>query len=214
MPSLERFLEKCAEARALASKMRDPQVVHHYDCDGLCAGSVSILGLRYFLGKMPRSACVRKLDDVFLQSIKHEPEIVFADLGSSTPQVDELGGQILILDHHQTVQKNHFQVNPHDFGLDGGAEVSAAGVCHLVFGAYGKPAEENAGGKRKTAAVGGVSSGLGSGFAGADGSGLVVSGSGADTFAGLEQFGAEDNRPATADLAVVGAVGDIQYPLA
>ena len=145
------FLQRCEEAKEAALRMREPLVVHHYDCDGIASGSVAASWLES-QGKPYRMECIRKLDEGAVLSLRGEKEVIFTDLGSGSPFVDELKGDVVIIDHHQPLCKSHLQANPHLFGFDGGSELSASGCAYFVF-------------------------------------------------------------HAAADLGVVGAVGDIQYPL-
>jgi RecJ-like exonuclease len=41
--------------------------------------------------------------------------------------------KVVIIDHHQTDGIEKFQINPLNFGVDGGEEISAAGVAYCVF---------------------------------------------------------------------------------
>ncbi|MCX8197728.1 MAG: DHH family phosphoesterase [Candidatus Micrarchaeota archaeon] len=151
MGNLEAFFSRCQEACEEILRMQNPLVVHHYDCDGIASGSIAAWWLEQN-GKQYRMVSVRKLDELFLSSIAGEPNLVFVDLGSGTPMVEELKSSIVIIDHHQPAFKSCLQANPHLFGFDGGHEISASGCAHFVFNSR-------------------------------------------------------------ADLGVVGAVGDIQYPL-
>ena len=144
-------MERCEEARESASAMENPLIVHHYDCDGITSGSIAASWFEKN-GKKYRMLTVRKLDLKLINTLQSEKEIIFVDLGSGSAFVDELKGNVLIIDHHQPLCKSHLQANPHLFGFDGGSELSAAGCAYFVFGE-------------------------------------------------------------AADLGVVGAVGDIQYPL-
>ena len=145
------FLSRCAEAFASASAMQDPLIVHHYDCDGIASGSVVASWFRS-AGKPCRMKTVRKVDEELVSSLQSEKRIIFVDLGSGSPAIEELKGEVVVVDHHQPKCRSHLQANPHLFGFDGGSELSASGCAYFVF---------------KT----------------------------------------------SADLGIVGAVGDIQYPL-
>ena len=86
MGNVEGFLARCAEAREAVARMREPLVVHHYDCDGITSGAI-VAGSLELQGKPYRLQSVRKLDAEFLASISHEPEIIFVDLGSGSHNV-------------------------------------------------------------------------------------------------------------------------------
>jgi RecJ-like exonuclease len=112
--------------------MRAPLLVHHYDCDGITSGAI-VSGSLEKMGKPHRVQSVRKLDAEYIDSISHEPEIIFADLGSGTREIESLSGNVVAIDHHQPKSGAHLQANPHAFGFDGGTDISAAGCAYFVF---------------------------------------------------------------------------------
>ena len=126
------FLSRCAEAFAAASAMQNPLIVHHYDCDGLSSGSIAASWFRSH-GKPFRMKTARKVDEELVSSLRSEPSIIFVDLGSGSPSIDELKGEVVVIDHHQPKCRAHLQANPHLFGFDGGSELSAAGCAYFVF---------------------------------------------------------------------------------
>jgi len=126
------FMERCQEAFESASKMQNPLIVHHYDCDGITSGSI-VASWFEANGKPFRMKTVRKVDAELIDSLKGEPRIIFVDLGSGSPALDELTGEVVVIDHHQPQCKKHLQANPHLFGFDGGSELSAAGCAYFVF---------------------------------------------------------------------------------
>jgi len=132
MVNEQAFLARCAEAKEAVARMRQPLMVHHYDCDGITSGAI-VAGSLEKMGKPYRTQSVRKLDPAFLSSIAHEPEIIFVDLGSSTQEIESLSGNVVVIDHHQQKTISHLQANPHAFGFDGGTDISAAGCAYFVF---------------------------------------------------------------------------------
>ena len=126
------FFGRCAEAREAIGRMREPLLVHHYDCDGITSGAI-VAGSLEKAGKPYRAQSVRKLDAEFLASVAHEPEIIFVDLGSGTKEIESLSGNVVAIDHHQQKTGAHLQANPHEFGFDGGTDISAAGCAYFVF---------------------------------------------------------------------------------
>jgi len=132
MGNVEGFLSRCASARGAVMGMREPLVVHHYDCDGITSGAI-VAGSCELQGKPCRMQSVRKLDAKFIASIAHEPEIIFVDLGSGTKEIESLSGNVVVIDHHQQKTSAHLQANPHEFGFDGGTDISAAGCAYFVF---------------------------------------------------------------------------------
>ncbi|MFA6489689.1 MAG: DHH family phosphoesterase [Candidatus Micrarchaeia archaeon] len=132
MGDTDGFLQRCAEAREAAARMKKPLLVNHYDCDGLTSGSIAASWLEQ-QGKPYDMMTIRKLDLQFISSIAGRDEVIFVDLGSGSPFVDELKGDVVIIDHHQVACKAHIQANPHLFGFDGGSEISAAGCAYFTF---------------------------------------------------------------------------------
>ncbi len=128
----EGFKERCKEAQREAFSFKNPLLVHHYDADGISAAAIVV---KAFLQKNRkiRRVWIRTLDDEFFEKYAKENEIIFADLGSGNRRVNELK-DVVILDHHQPLPEiEKMQANPLLFGIDGGEEISAAGVAYSVF---------------------------------------------------------------------------------
>ncbi|MEM2137750.1 MAG: DHH family phosphoesterase [Candidatus Anstonellaceae archaeon] len=132
MGNEQAFFSRCQEAFEAASRMQNPLIVHHYDCDGLSSGSIAVSWFEKN-SKTCRLRTVRKLDRELISSLANEPQLIFVDLGSGSAFVDELKNEVVIIDHHQPAHKAHLQANPHLFGFDGGSELSAAGCAYFVF---------------------------------------------------------------------------------
>ncbi|MCX8174653.1 MAG: DHH family phosphoesterase [Candidatus Micrarchaeota archaeon] len=132
MGNVQSFFSRCEEALALASRMENPLLIYHYDCDGIACGSI-IAGWLESLKKPYDMLSVRKLDEELAQSLGQRKELILADVGSGSAFLEQLKGDVLIIDHHQPAHKAHLQANPHLFGFDGGSELSAAGCAYFVF---------------------------------------------------------------------------------
>ncbi|MCC7552858.1 DHH family phosphoesterase [Candidatus Micrarchaeota archaeon] len=126
------FLEKAEEVRRTVEKFKNPLVVHHYDCDGITSGAITIKALQN-MNKPYRNKVYRKLDETAIEELKTEKEIIFVDLGGGTELVNELKEEIVIIDHHQTKNINHLQINPELFGYDGCLGLSASGAAYFTF---------------------------------------------------------------------------------
>lgn len=131
MADEEGFLARCEEMRKIALSFNEPLIVHHYDADGVSAGAI-VAGAFTDAGRPFRRECIKKLDDDAIERYAKEKEIIFADLGGGNPHVNELQ-DVVIIDHHQTEGISKPQANPMLFGVDGGEELSAAGVAYCVF---------------------------------------------------------------------------------
>jgi len=131
------IIEGANEARRIAKSFNRPLVVHHYDADGITSGAIVVNGLKA-MGKPVERMWVKTLDDTAIDTIikkaeKDKNEVIFVDLGSGHKRVDEVS-DALVIDHHQPLDLNTFQFNPHRFGIDGSTELSASGSAYLVFG--------------------------------------------------------------------------------
>lgn len=131
---MERFFERCTEARGEMQKMKNPLVVGHYDADGLSATGVLVNAFRKW-GKKPRFVNIRKVTPEELEKLRGERELVFCDLGSGyCNEIAMLDAKTVIIDHHQPQGDGVLQVNPHLFGMDGGREASGASTAYFACG--------------------------------------------------------------------------------
>ncbi|MEM4653148.1 MAG: DHH family phosphoesterase [Candidatus Nezhaarchaeales archaeon] len=114
-------------------------IVTHYDADGLAAASI----LARALMKIERSFIIRvvdQIDEETLETIPKSDYYIFVDLGSSNADmiVKKRFKPLSIIDHHEplrstTIADREFrELNPHNFGIDGGKEVSASGLAYVV----------------------------------------------------------------------------------
>ena len=140
--SLEKFKEW--------DKKETIRLVSHLDADGICASSIMVRALNTDNRKYSVSI-VSQLTEEVMDGLCKEPYnyFIFTDLGSG--QLNYLkkkfiGKQILILDHHQPekvkLTSNIMQVNPHQFGIDGGKEICGAGVVYLFARSLNKKIDD------------------------------------------------------------------------
>jgi RecJ-like exonuclease len=142
-PDLEGLLARAAEVAGIlqdrASHSSKILLLSHYDADGLSA--VGIMGST--LARMKAVFQLRIIKELDPQTIddalRCKPDfIVLTDIGSGYLQgLEQLakGREVLVIDHHPPSGKpprEVFQVNPHEFGIDGATEVSAAGLAYFV----------------------------------------------------------------------------------
>jgi single-stranded-DNA-specific exonuclease len=115
-------------------------VFSHLDADGIAAAGI-IGKMLYRLNAKYRIRVMQWVDDKIVgEIIADKPQLVIlTDFGSGYIDLLNLkipNVKIVILDHHQissTVHNtNHFQVNPHMFGIDGATEVSGSGVAYFA----------------------------------------------------------------------------------
>ncbi|OIO64342.1 hypothetical protein AUJ68_06275 [Candidatus Woesearchaeota archaeon CG1_02_57_44] len=134
------FADYCRQAAASFAALPRTEtlrLVSHHDADGISAAAIMVSALlrdnrRYALTIVPQLR--RELIEQFAKE-QHQV-FVFCDLGSG--QIEDIrellaDRQVYILDHHelQARPEGIWQVNPHCFGIDGGKEISGAGVAYL-----------------------------------------------------------------------------------
>jgi single-stranded DNA-specific DHH superfamily exonuclease len=127
-----RRLEKAAEAIAKSILRNDSmRVISHNDADGIASAGL-ICNALYRAGIPFNASLLNRLDASAVEAL-HGP-VVFCDMGSSKPDlVSRVSGECYVLDHHKpvgTARCHH--LNPHDFGIDGAFELSAAGTVYSV----------------------------------------------------------------------------------
>ena len=114
-------------------------LLSHYDADGLSA--VGIVGSSLARAKANfQLRVIKELDPQTLDdALRCEPDfMVLTDIGSGyleglAQRIKE--HEVLVIDHHPPTAKPPravFHVNPHDFGINGATEISAAGLAYLV----------------------------------------------------------------------------------
>lgn len=149
------FMQRIKDAAAFFESIPNNQtlrIISHLDADGICSVSlvVKLLNLR---NKKYSVSIVPNLTEVSLQEFQKESyeHYIFSDLGSGA--ITQIASvlkekKILVLDHHTPESKEEFphimHVNPHFFGIDGGSEISGAGVAFLFARQLEKSMEEYA----------------------------------------------------------------------
>lgn len=128
-------IDKIAKITKALIKEKNVKIVSHYDADGLSSAAIMIkvliregVNFKLRILKQLTEAEIVKLD------ASENDFLIFSDLGSG--QTDRLRGileetQILILDHHDPLRKEHINllhINPLLFGED---EISGAMVAYL-----------------------------------------------------------------------------------
>ncbi len=142
-PGLGGLLTKAAEAAGIlkdrASHASKILVLSHYDADGLSAGGILGSSLARVRANF-QLRIIKELDPQTLEDAERcEPDfLVLTDIGSGylegLAQTAEKH-EVLIMDHHPPSGRPPravLQVNPHEFGVDGATQISAAGLAYLV----------------------------------------------------------------------------------
>jgi len=129
-----------AEEFCKIDKNETIRLISHLDADGISAASVMIKCLNNDNRKYSITI-VQQLNKEVLHEIAKEPYkyVVFTDIGSGIiSSIKDIlkDKRVFILDHHEPEAVeikggNIFMVNPHKFGIDGGIEISGAGVVYL-----------------------------------------------------------------------------------
>jgi single-stranded-DNA-specific exonuclease len=114
------------------------KLVSNLDADGIAAASIMTKMLER-LGAAYSLLILHQLNKEGCKKIAEEEHdlFFFCDMGSG--QINNIneffvGKKVFIFDHHQkntNPAPNIVHINPHDYGIDGSKEISAAGVCFL-----------------------------------------------------------------------------------
>jgi len=145
----EGFFKAIKEAAAELKKRDEFVVVFHYDADGCAAGAIAIKALERE-GKKCKWLCLKQLYKENIDEIRSlGKNYLFVDFGSG--QLDYLkeafSENFFVLDHHQPVMReiksmdgnvlerkayeHTWHINPLLFGINGGTEISGAGVTYF-----------------------------------------------------------------------------------
>lgn len=143
----EKFKKHIKEKAETFKRLKDKHVkiISHLDCDGLTAAAIITKalmreGLNFSL------SIIKQIDSAILEELKKEDYncYILTDLGSGyISLIDQQlkGREVFVIDHHrpeETENRIH-NINPHNFGIDGGKEISGAGVTYL----FAKALNEN-----------------------------------------------------------------------
>jgi len=154
MDSYELFKEdikKSVEEFKKIDKKEVIRVISHLDADGISAASLMVKYLNINNRKYSISI-VQQIKKDILKNLARESYkyFIFTDIGSGAiTDIENLfkNKTVFILDHHEPEKteikcNNIIFVNPHKFGIDGGKEVSGAGVVYLFTSCLDENMEE------------------------------------------------------------------------
>src|SRR3989338_8635018 len=152
MDAYERFDEmtrNAAQAFKAIDKKEVIRLVSHLDADGISACAIMIKLLSND-NRRHSVSTVQQLNNAVLSQLAAEPYncFIFTDIGSGAfSGIKEMlkGKKVFILDHHITETDDFGEivfVNPHTCGIDGGKEISGAGVVFKFACAVDKGMEE------------------------------------------------------------------------
>lgn len=130
-------IDRIAKITKAIIKSKKPKIISHYDADGLCSASILI---KTFMreGVEFELRIIKQLTNEELKNLTvgENDFLILSDLGSG--QVNGIADaglldktQVLILDHHEPLRREHmnlFHINPLIFGEE---EISASMVCYL-----------------------------------------------------------------------------------
>ncbi len=142
-------LKKAAEEFKKIDKKEIIRVISHLDADGISACAIMIKLLNNDNRKYSVSI-VQQLNKEILRQLASEPYncFIFTDIGSGVIRDIEAilkGRKVFVLDHHSIEETGAtciVFVNPHTCGIDGGREISGAGVVFKFACAVDKSMEE------------------------------------------------------------------------
>ncbi|MFH0970085.1 MAG: LAGLIDADG family homing endonuclease [Candidatus Diapherotrites archaeon] len=133
--AIKAFFERIQSAAESIRKLEKAVVCTHHDCDGLTSGGIITKALQRENIPVHTITLKQLYSDDVERLKKMDASIIFTDFGSSyiTLLQKELSNPFFIIDHHQRgdgVNEGH--INPMEFGLNGGVELSSAGIAYFV----------------------------------------------------------------------------------
>lgn len=133
--AVKSFFERIDACAEQLKKLDKAVVVTHHDCDGLTSGSIMVKALQREQVDV-RTVTLKQLYTEDISRLKSmNATLIFTDFGSSyIPTLkNEYGNEFYIIDHHQRGNGAHDRhLNPMEFGLDGGVEISSAGIAYYT----------------------------------------------------------------------------------
>ncbi len=126
----------CKKAYEIASRLKRQEevlVVTHVDADGITSGAIALTALNR-AGIECEVKFVKQLDEKTVEEAASFGKFVwFTDLGSGQVDlIEKYGIDCVITDHHVPLKRVTYQLNPHDFGIDGSYEFGGAPSTYLV----------------------------------------------------------------------------------
>lgn len=124
------IVDKSKEIAEFIKRQDNFHIIAHLDADGISAGAIAVKTLER-LGKEFDVDFVKQVDQDTLRNIlkKNMDVLWFVDLSIN---VDLNFDNVIVTDHHRSMKRFRYSLNPNDFGFDGGTELSGAGATYLV----------------------------------------------------------------------------------
>ncbi len=150
------FKRRAQEIGKLVLELKNPLIVHHFDCDGLSSGALVSLaldraGVTHGLKMLKRLDEEKLAEALAVASEQQTKNLVFTDLGSGFANVlvEQLSDfdDVVILDHHPPQKRwdelpsSFHQLNVHDFGIEGAVEACGASTAYYAFKHFTKNAD-------------------------------------------------------------------------
>ncbi len=143
-------LRNAAEAFNTIGKKEVIRIISHLDADGISACAI-LIKLLSNDNRRYSTSIIQQLSREFLIQLVKEPYncYVFTDIGSGfISDIKKLfeGKKVFVFDHHSVEKVDDYGgvvfVNPHIYGIDGGKEISGAGVVFKFACLVNKSMEE------------------------------------------------------------------------
>lgn len=130
------FWRKAKELATVLKSWPSPiGVIYNHDADGITSGAIGVSTLLR-MGKQVKTLCLKQIyaDEIPRIKALECSHYLFIDFGSGQlSMLKENFSHFMVLDHHEPQEVEHdLHLNPLLYGIDGGTEVSAAGVAYAV----------------------------------------------------------------------------------
>jgi len=117
-----------AAAAGLADHLLEQEFVEvlaHHDADGIAAASI----LCHAMFRKGGRFRLRIRPGITTAGVPEESSVLLCDFGST---LQDLPGDVMVVDHHLPHFEGDYHVNPRLAGIDGDRNLSAAGTAYIV----------------------------------------------------------------------------------
>jgi len=125
------ILEKAKEIYEIIRKKQNVFIVAHADADGVAGASI----FKMMMDELEiehQIKFVNYLNEEILAEHRNQ-SLLLVDVGNGNlKEIKKMGLDAVVIDHHMSYEFFKNSLNPFHYGIDGGYEISASGLAHLV----------------------------------------------------------------------------------
>ena len=125
------IIEKAWQLFQIIKGRDDFIIIAHADADGVAGASI-LKAMLDEMGKGYEIKFVDYLNEEILEKYKN-CNLLLVDVGNGNlKEIKSMGINAVVIDHHFSYDFFENSINPFHYGIDGGYEISASGLAHLI----------------------------------------------------------------------------------